>query len=229
MYNDSVVNQWLVDEVDEKVPAYCVDILKLGMRTEITCQQTRDETKYPSGLYRALCHSPAYNRSIDKSCVLSRFVYALRQLKKNKVSAVVSDKFLKQQGITVSIFHPNEQSSTFQFHQCLVEICMSLNKEQRTDLLIYCAHVCGVSTWRYKSIEALMEMLLQTQINESDQYVLVEGLLSAKASSCINIIERYRKVNGLSEYDLEQIECEVKQVLKGMQTTLLLLLGLCIS
>ena len=226
MYNDFVVNQWIVRHVDPKVPDNYVDILKLGMRTEITCQQTRDEAKDPSGLYRALCHSPTYNRSFDKSCVLSRFVYALRQLKKIRLSAVVSDEFLKGQGITVSIFHPNEQSSTFQFHQCLVEICMSLNKEQRTNLLIYCAHVCGVSTWLYKSIAALMEMLLQTQINESDQYVLVEGLLSVKASNCIGIIERYRKVNGLLEYDLKQIECQVKQVLKGMQTTLLLLLGL---
>ena len=70
--NDDRVRRWL-EIVDRHIDNSSVEIMKLGLRTELT-QTERDKAKTASDLYYALANHT------DSEALLARYVYALEKL-----------------------------------------------------------------------------------------------------------------------------------------------------
>ena len=205
------VLRWIHTYVDDAVPKpSCVEIMMLGMRSELT-QEDWERELLPSGLYCALKRKNIYSITADNLELLARFIFALELLKRDRVDSVIAKlpRELKPQ----SPFDPTKQSRKFQFNQCLVRVCIGLRDAYprvRQKLINYCSHVCDMSARNFKTVRSLMLKLLERdEINEEDQTKLAQGLVAVYEYDCIRMIQKYREDNDLPPMDLELIKTEV--------------------
>jgi hypothetical protein len=199
--NENQVLKW-AQEVDKHIEKSSMEILKLGLRTELT-QADMETEKYPSGLYHKL-----KRRYHNSEVLLSRFIYALERLghRRHGLRAV---RKLHEFGIRKpKQFNPADEITDpakvrlFNFYQCLVEICRDLELSHYKRLLTYSTKTFlgGVNPRLIKTpCELFTKLLEQKIISEDDQTCLVVGLEVIGATQCIDHIHNYRHQNDLPE------------------------------
>lgn len=206
--NEGILNQnqvfkW-VQAVDNHIEKSSIEIMKLGLRTELA-QVEMEREKFPSDLYRKL--EKKYSRP---EVLLSRFIYALEKLghRRHGFRAV---RKLNEFGIMKpKQFNPADEIidpakvQLFNFYQCLVEICRDLEVSYYKRLSTYSTKTFlgGVNPklptcktpWKL-----FVNLLDHRIISEDDQTRLLEGLEVIGATQCIDHIHNYRHQNNLPE------------------------------
>ena len=199
-----------IQAVDNHIDENSVEIMKLGMKTELT-QMRREKARKPSDLYHALA-----NHYPDSEKQLARYVYALEKLgrRRHGFRAVrrLNDFSIKKP----AQFVPTGESidvQEFNFYQCLVDISVHLDVRCHSRLAAYAAKMFldGENPGLIKSPHELLTKLLQRQvISKDNQKDLVEALHIIGADKCVEYIHCYRHQNGL---------LEIKGIGENMQTT----------
>lgn len=195
------VLKWVL-EVDKHIEKSSMEILKLGLRTELTRAEMERE-KCPSDLYHKL-----KTKYRSPEVLLSRFIYALERLghRRHGLRAVrklhvFGIKKPKQFNPADEITDPAEVR-LFNFYQCLVDICRDLEVSHYKRLLTYSTKTFlgGVNPKMIKTpCELFTKLLEQKIISEDDQTCLVVGLDITGASQCTDHIHNYRHQNDLPE------------------------------
>ena len=192
--NDDRVRKWL-EIVDRHIDNSSVEIMKLGLRTELT-QTERDKAKTASDLYYALANH------IDPEALLARYVYALEKLGRRRHGYRAVRK-LSEFSIEKPVkFDSASKPLEFSFHQCLVDISVHLNTSCHSRLIAYAAKAFldGANPRLIQSPHELLMNLLQMRvISKDDQKDLVEALHIIGADKCVGYIHDYRHQNGLPE------------------------------
>ena len=206
--NEGVLNQnqvlkW-VQEVDSHIEESSVEIMKLGLQTELA-QAEMESEKFPSGLYRKL-----ERKYSNPEVLLSRFIYALEKLghRRHGFRAVrklneFGIKKPKQFNPTDEIIDP-AKVRLFNFYQCLVEICRDLKVSHYKRLSTYSTKTyLGGANPRLPTCKTpwtlFVNLLNHRTISEDDQRCLLEGLEVIGATQCIDHIHNYRHQNDLPE------------------------------
>ena len=192
--NDDRVRRWL-EIVDRHIDNSSIEIMKLGLRTELT-QIERDKAKTASDLYRALANH------IDSEALLARYIYALEKLGRRRHGYRAVRK-LSEFSIEKPVkFDPASKPLEFSFHQCLVDISVHLDTSCHSRLIAYAAKAFldGANPRLIQSPHELLINLLQMRvISKDDQKDLVEALHITGADKCVGYIHDYRHQNGLPE------------------------------
>ena len=195
--DDDKVHKWL-QVVDDHIDDSSVEIMKLGLRTELT-QTERDNAKRASDLYIALT-----NHYQDSEVRLARYVYALERLGRRRHGFRVVRR-LKEFSVEKPVqFDPTMCSKPleFNFYQCLVDISVHLDTSCHSRLIAYAAKALldGANPGLIKSPHELLLKLLQMRVISKDhQKDLVEALHIIGADKCVEYIHCYRHQNGLPE------------------------------
>ena len=193
--DDDRVRRWL-EIVDRHIDNSSVEIMKLGLRMELT-QTERDKAKTASDLYHCLA-----NHIIDSEALLARYVYALEKLGRRRHGYRAVRK-LNEFSIEKPVkFDPTSNPLEFSFHQCLVDISVHLDTSCHPRLIAYAAKALldGANPQLIRSPhELLIELLQMRVISKDDQKDLVEALHIVGADKCVGYIHYYRHQNGLPE------------------------------
>ena len=192
--SDDKVLQWL-SIVDDHIDNSSIEIMKLGLRTELT-QTERDKAKKASDLYHALTNH------IESEALLARYVYALEKLGRRR-HGFRAVRRLSEFSIEKPVkFDPTSKPLEFSFHQCLVDISVHLNTSCHPRLIAYAAKALldGANPRLIKSPHELLIKHLQMRvISKDDQKDLMEALHIIGADKCVEYIHCYRHQNGLPE------------------------------
>ena len=203
-WEENNVLKW-VQKVDEHIDEGSLDIMKLGMRTELTETQ-REAAKSPSDLYFAL--GLHYD---DPTLLLSRFIYALELLghRRHGFRAVRKlDDFAIQKTTQFNPAHfvSEDKLKEFHFNQCLVKVCAHLEASYHSRLIAYFTrtHLGGTNPRMIHTPSKLIIKLLERQlITTTDQNALLEALVIVGAGKSTEYIYRYRHLNNLPEIGKE--------------------------
>ena len=172
--------------------------MKLGLQTDL--QETAlDRAQTAAEIYILLTSK----HSIEVS--LSRLIYALEKLghRRHGFRAV-----RKSRDFSIEKPSPHvpdgdqEKVQKFYFYQCLVEICVHLDKKYHRRLSAYCASILldGISPYNMETpCQVLIRLLHRAIINKDDQNKLVDALGIIGADRCIDDIYKYRHMNNLPE------------------------------
>ena len=132
------------------------------------------------------------------SCLLSRFLYALDKLGKERGGQECVERATQLLGKNPDIELPS-LSRESQFSQCLMLICANLHPTVSVRLKAYFIDlVYNNFTTISLSLAYIFKMLLNDGIiDEYDQSKLIKALLITQANHCIKYIVDYREANGL--------------------------------
>ena len=190
-----------VATVDNHIEESSIEIMKLGLRTELT-QAELDPTTTPSDLYHLL-----ERNYCDSEVLLARFIYALEKLghRRHGLKAVRElDNFdieKPKQFIPADIIDPTKLQ-LFNFYQCLVEVCSHLDPSYYSRLikLTTKTYLGGRNHKLIKTPCKLFVILLEhRKITKDDQTCLVEVFHIIGAEKYIEYIHLYRHWNNLPE------------------------------
>ena len=150
--------------VDDYIDEDSLEIMKLGMRSELT-QVQRDESRSPSDLYHAIeCH---YH---DSSVCLARFIYALKRLGHRRYGYSAIHQLSEFSIVEPPAFHPTtclgtDKFKIFRFLQNLVEVlvCLKGNQDTQDKLIRYFVekHLHGTNPNNIKTLCRLFTLLLE--------------------------------------------------------------------
>ena len=163
--------------MDDHIDTESLDIMKLGMRGELT-QTERDAADQPSDLYHALV------KHYEPPVALARFVYALERLghRRHGRRAVneLSEFFISIPDQFTAAAHMTEDNvEAFLLHQSLVDVLVHLEEEYYTKIIPHFAKTClrGINPNTIDSPCALFTQMLETGvITTANTDRLVEGL-----------------------------------------------------
>ena len=160
--------------VDDHIDEESLEIMKLGMRRELT-QVQRDEAKSPSDLYRALeCHY----RFQDSSVCLARFIYALKRLGHRRYGHRAIRQLRDFSIVEPTAFHPaaylgENDLKIFKFLQSLVEVLVALKGKQNMQqkLIKYFTekHLNRANPSNIKTLCSLFTLLLEKEVITADR------------------------------------------------------------
>lgn len=163
--------------MDDHIDEESVDIMKLGMRGELT-QRERDAALKPSDLYHALA------KHYEEPVALARFIYALEKLGHRRhghraVRQLSEFSISKQEKFTPNMSIRREKLKLFQLHQCLVEVLVHIEEEHHPVLIFHftTTYLHGANPNTINSPCTLFTQLLDKGVIGKDNIgVLAEGL-----------------------------------------------------
>ena len=200
-FDSEQVNAWIV-RVDDYIDEDSLEIMKLGMRSELT-QAQRDEAGSPSDLYHAIeCR---YRFQDDSSVCLARFIYALKQLGHRRYGCRAIRHLSDFSIVEPPAFHPptylgTDELKIFRFLQKLVEIllvCLKGSQDTQYKLIRYFVekHLHGTNPSNIETLCRLFTLLLEREVISADEpQALVEALKEVGAthiSERCNLPSRY--------------------------------------
>ena len=178
-FNSEQAYAWTL-RVDDYIDEDSLEIMKLGMRSELT-QAQRDESRSPSDLYHAIeC------RYHDSSVCLARFIYALKRLGHRRYGYRAIRQLSEFPIVEPPAFHPTtclgtDEFKRFRFLQNLVEVlvCLKGNQDTQDKLIRYFVeeHLHGTNPNNIKTLCHLFTLLLEREVISADRpQALVEAL-----------------------------------------------------
>ena len=174
--NTDDILKWIV-RVDDHIDRESFDIMKLGMRGELT-QTERDIALKPSDLYHALA------KHYKQPIALARFIYALKKLGHRRhgcraVGQLREFSISKPRKFNPATYMRREKLKLFQLHQCLVEVLVHLGEKYYPKLISHFTrtHLHGTNPKTIDSPCALFKQLLdKAVIREDSMDIMVDGL-----------------------------------------------------
>ena len=164
------VYKWII-RVDQHIDPESLEIMKLGMRSELT-QVQRDRVKNPSDLYHELECRYRFQVSSDSVC-LARFIYALKGLGHRRyghraVKQLSEFSIAKPKAFNPAAYMGEKDLKKFKFLQTLVYILVQLKEEHKTqqELIKYFveAHLNKTNPSNIKTLCSLFTLLLESEV-----------------------------------------------------------------
>jgi hypothetical protein len=180
-------------------------LLTLGARSEIG-ERVAENCKQPSEFFVLL-----QQRSSTDAQALARFMYALQRLGRR-------GKHCNKQFQTITRISPpptdvyEENAKTqmeFSFHQCLVEICVSLGEDRNVSdrfKKFVCRYVLAVHAKNKETVaEVFLTMLKRRVISKENQDQLALALDQVGATAGLVILSHFRSQFGMDDIDIEKL------------------------
>lgn len=217
VYNFRKILRWL-EFVDGNLDKdSCKYLLCLGAYPEIKGRDY-ETIVVASNFYHAL-----KERSPNDTQTLARFMYALHKLGRKKRGMYCNSQFKKTLKMDPPPFleEYEEKAATekeFGFHQCLVDICVTLEEdgnEMSTRVRKYaCNHVLGILPQNERTVsKVLLKMLRKPDIlsvEHHEQLALILGQVGAKSS--LIILQHFRSQFKFDEIEWEKVQPYLRSV-----------------
>ena len=196
---DDSVRKWLAFVDIDLIDNESREILKFGMRTELS-QEKRDAARKPSDLYIALSESTHY-QNIHPTVLLARFVYALTKLGHRRYGRRAIEQLSRFSIEKPTEFCPAEymrddKLQEFLFHQCLVEIMVKLKEGSDNQLIRYFSknHFHGANPRMISDrVMLFTELVHRGIITKNETTALVYGLQAIGDDESINCVVAYEE------------------------------------
>ena len=194
-YEDNILS-WAI-RVDDHIDRESVDIMKLGLRGELT-QNERDAALNSSDIYHVLA------KHYKQPVALARFIYALEKLGHRRhghraVTELSKFSISKPEKFNPATYMKREKLKLFHFHQCLVEVLVHLGKEHQPKLISHFArtHLHGTNPRTIESPCALFTQLLEKQVITKDNMdILDDGLRKINDYENADRVVNYQQSKG---------------------------------
>ena len=203
--------------VDGQIYSSSLPILKLGLMKEINEVQ-RESSKSASDLYRHLREH--YGCVHDDEKALRRFLFALNKLGKERYGRRCIKNFHPKTDVPLpgpkqdlplpEYYDDTEEDDYFRFLQCLMEMCVQLDKDGRVTSQKLKKDLCSRQhldlAWQDIDCTADMftRMLKRTLVTATDNDLLAMSLGRVRAEKCLVILNEFRKITGTGQIDIEQ-------------------------
>ena len=192
-------------------------ILKLGLTKEINEAQ-RESSKFASHLYRHL--REYYGCDHDDEPALRRFLYALNKLGKERYGRRCVKNFQSKTDLPLpepkpdlplpEYYDDTKEDDYFRFLQCLMEMCVQLDKDGRVTSQKLQKDICSwphlEMAWQdiNSTADLFAIMLKRTLVTATDNDLLARALGRARAEKCLVIMNEFRKITGPGQIDIEE-------------------------
>lgn len=204
---------WLlaVDKhIDRNSPDSSLEIMKLGLlgdKNKVPYKAISEAEK-PSDVFNALEEHLGSN-----TAAVQRFIYALKRLghRRNGYVCVRAYKE-KVHKDPPPKFEARDETEHFGLCQCLVDICVKIQKDVSEALIRHCGrYLLATNPLNILSLAYMFTMMYQNElITPQDQEKLSIALTIVEANECIDCIRKYRLKYSLPEIQVDQQK--VKQV-----------------
>jgi hypothetical protein len=177
--------------VDDHIDPESLDIMKLGMRGELS-QTERDTACMPSDLYHALA------KHYEPPVALARFVYALERLGHRRhghraVNELSEFSISKPDQFNAAAHMTEDKLEAFLLHQRLVDVLVHLEEEYYPKIIPHFTKTClrGINPNTIDSPCALFTQMLERGVITKDNTDrLVEGLRKMGDNKSANRVHR---------------------------------------
>ena len=174
--------KWIL-QVDGYIDQESLEIMKLGMRSELT-QVDRDKAKRPSDLYRALECRYRYR---DSSVCLARFIYALKRLGHGRYGyraiEQLSEFSIRKPSTEFrpATYMSKKDLKKFKFLQNLVGVLVTLTEDNKIQQMLIKhfveKHLNRINPRNINSLCSLFILLLEREVITADEpQALIEAM-----------------------------------------------------
>ena len=170
-----------------------------------------ESSRSASYLYRHL--RVYYGCQHDDEQALRRFLYALHKLGKERHGHRCIKHFQSKTGLPLpgpEYYDDTEEDDYFRFLQCLMEMCIQLDKGGRAISQNLRKDLCSRRfldiAWQDINCTAdlFTRMLKKMLVTATDNELLAKALGRARAEKCLVIMNDFRKITGTGEIDIDQ-------------------------
>ena len=216
MYTYGKIRPWLT-YVDGQIYSSSLPILKLGLMKEISEDQL-ENSKFVSDLYRHL--REYYGCDHDDEQALRRFLYALNKLGKERYGRRCVKNFQSKTDLPLpgpkpdlplpEYYDDTKEDDYFRFLQCLMEMCVQLDKDGRVTSQKLQKDLCSRAhldiAWQNINCMAdlFTRMLKGTLVTATENDLLARALGRARAEKCLVILNEFHKISGTGQIDIEE-------------------------
>ena len=175
----------------------------------------QESSKSASDLYRHLREH--YDCVHDDEKALRRFLYALNKLGKERYGRRCIRNFQPKMDLPLpgpkqdlpmpEYYDDTEEDDYFRFLQCLMEMCVQLDKDGRV------TSQKDLCSWQHLDIawqgidctaDLFTRMLKRTLVTATDNGVLARALGRVHAENCLAILNEFRKITKTGQIDIEE-------------------------
>lgn len=190
---------WLL-AVNNRLSKSSVDILKLGLLGDQNAvpYEVLDRAKHPSDIFNAL-----EDHLQSKEAAVKRFIYALKRLGKARYGSVCAREYQERVGKRPPPkFETRNESETFGFCQCLVDICVKIKEEVSEAIIQYCGHyLLDMNRDKFRSLAHMFTVMCHKKfIEPKNPEKLAIVLTICEANECVKYIQNY-----LSKYNFSKM------------------------
>ena len=180
---------WLL-AVNKRLSKSSVDIIKLGLLGDKNKVPyvVLDRAKQPSDIFTALEEHLG-----SKEDAVRRFIYALKKLGKQQYGTVCAREYQKRVGkCPPPKLETRNESESFGFCQCLVDICVKIEEEVSEAIIQYCSHYLSTNRDRFRSLAHMFTVMCHEKfIEPQNPEKLAIVLTIFEANECVKYIQNY--------------------------------------